>query len=194
MPMRVPTTPAAGPLSRSLVVSTVEVSVSSTDVRVSAGGEVSVSAVEGVVVSAEEKVKALNLHGADLPNRQAVFGAVLPGANFEDVLPPFEEPEGELYSREAMQADKVRLDEGDGYMFLHLVTPQYFPQLSAVALRQLEIPSDNTLAHITDALLNLPAIRRLQLQDLKLSGRGASLLLQAVAMSLLRLRLLLTRG
>ena len=54
-----------------------------------------VASLDGVVVSAEEKVKALNLHGADLPNRQAVFGAVLPGANFEDVLPPFEEPEGE---------------------------------------------------------------------------------------------------
>jgi len=91
-----------------------------------------------------------------------------------------EEATGEAYARESLEADFVRLDVGDGYIFLHLVQPTYFPDLEVVVLRRHEIP-DETLPHITDALLSLPSISQLQLSDLRLSSRGASLLLSAVA-------------
>ena len=48
--------------------------------------------LDGVVVSAEEKVKALNLHGADEEARRATFEKFLPGAEFVNTLPPFQEP------------------------------------------------------------------------------------------------------
>jgi len=86
-----------------------------------------------------------------------------------------EDPEGEAFAREAMEADHGRLDEGDGFVFLSLVTPQYFPELRSVTLRRMELPLDATLAHITDALLGLPSVERLQLSDLRLSSRGAAL-------------------
>ncbi|CAE7584229.1 RANGAP1 [Symbiodinium necroappetens] len=69
----------------------------------------------------------------------------------------------------------------DGYLFLQLVTPNSFPELREVTLRRLEIPHDSTLAHLTDALLNLRSVEVLRISDLRLSSRGASLLLQAVA-------------
>eukprot|EP00439_Symbiodinium_sp_Y106_P009970 s4495_g1.t1 len=73
------------------------------------------------------------------------------------------------------------LPVGDGYLFLQLVTPNSFPELREVSLRRLEIPQDSTLAHLTDALLNLRSVEVLRISDLRLSSRGASLLLQAVA-------------
>ena len=48
--------------------------------------------LDGIIVSAEEKVKALNMHGADLENRQATFGKHLPEAEFVNTLPPVKHP------------------------------------------------------------------------------------------------------
>eukprot|EP00929_Paragymnodinium_shiwhaense_P119158 TRINITY_DN91032_c0_g1_i1.p1 TRINITY_DN91032_c0_g1~~TRINITY_DN91032_c0_g1_i1.p1 ORF type:complete len:1888 (-),score=482.22 TRINITY_DN91032_c0_g1_i1:66-5597(-) len=87
---------------------------------------------------------------------------------------------GELWAQEAIANDFVRLDEGDGFIFLSLVSPKYFPELHSVVIRKHEIP-DTTLPHITDALLNLASIQQLQLSHLRLTGRGAALLLSAVA-------------
>lgn len=91
-----------------------------------------------------------------------------------------DDPPGESYAQDALEADMVRLDEGDGYIFLSVITRDYFPELRSVVLKQHEIP-DSTLTHITDALVNLPTIETLHLSDLRLSSRGASLLLSAVA-------------
>ncbi len=56
------------------------------------------TALDGKVVSAEEKVKALNLHGADLTNRERVFRKHMPSNElFVNLLPPFEEPENEPF-------------------------------------------------------------------------------------------------
>ncbi|CAE8581131.1 unnamed protein product [Polarella glacialis] len=92
-----------------------------------------------------------------------------------------EDPPDEAYAREVFETEFVRMDEGDGYIFLQLVAPNFFPELKHVLLRKLEIPQDSTLAHITDALLNLQSVEQLRLSDLRLSSRGSSLLLQAVA-------------
>eukprot|EP00931_Biecheleriopsis_adriatica_P065100 TRINITY_DN39724_c0_g1_i1.p1 TRINITY_DN39724_c0_g1~~TRINITY_DN39724_c0_g1_i1.p1 ORF type:complete len:1898 (+),score=373.96 TRINITY_DN39724_c0_g1_i1:40-5694(+) len=92
-----------------------------------------------------------------------------------------EDPTDEAYCREAFQAEFVRMDEGDGHIFFNLVAPNTFQELRSVTLRKLEIPHESTLAHITDALLNLRTVEQLHLSDLRLSSRGASLLLQAVA-------------
>eukprot|EP00913_Durusdinium_trenchii_P030402 g28478.t1 len=62
-----------------------------------------------------------------------------------------------------------------------LVAPQSFPELREVTLRRLDIPQDSTLAHMTDALLQLRSVEVLRLSHLRLTSRGASLLLQAVA-------------
>ena len=51
------------------------------------------SLLDGIVVSAEEKVKALNMHGADVEHRKEVLSAHLPDATFTNPLPPFEEPQ-----------------------------------------------------------------------------------------------------
>lgn len=93
----------------------------------------------------------------------------------------YQEPEREAFAREALVADYVRMDEGDGFLFYSLVTPQYFTSLVKVVFKRIEIPQAFTLAFITDALLNLTTVRELVLSELKLSGRGASLLLQAIA-------------
>lgn len=92
-----------------------------------------------------------------------------------------EDPADEAYAKEVFQHDVVRMDEGDGYVFLQLVAPNSFPELREVTLRKLEIPHDSTLAHITDALLQLRSVEVLRLSHLRLTSRGASLLLQAVA-------------
>jgi len=92
-----------------------------------------------------------------------------------------EDPTDEAYAKEVFEASFARMDDGDGYVFLQLVAPNSFPELREVTLRKLEIPQDSTLAHITDALLNLRSVEVLRLSDLRLSSRGASLLLQAVA-------------
>lgn len=92
-----------------------------------------------------------------------------------------EGPVGEVLAAEAIEAEMVRMDDGDGFIFLSLLTPQWFPRLKRIELRRLEIPQDSTLAHMTDAMLGLPCLKELVLSELKLSGRGASLLLQAVA-------------
>jgi len=89
-----------------------------------------------------------------------------------------EDPVGERYARQALDTNIVRLDEGDGFLFMSLVTPTNFPDLQTVVLRRHEIP-DVALPHITDALVSLPSVSCLQLSDLRLSSRGASLLLQA---------------
>lgn len=86
---------------------------------------------------------------------------------------------GEVFAVEALEADVVRLDEGDGWLFYSLVTPNYFPELQSVEIRNHEIP-DTSLTHITDALLNMPTVCSLQLSELLLSSRGATLLLCAV--------------
>lgn len=92
-----------------------------------------------------------------------------------------EDPPGQAFARDALEADVVRMDEGDGYLFLQLVIPQFFPALKSVTLKRLEIPSDSTLAHITDALLGLRALDQLYLSNLRVSSNGASLVLQAIA-------------
>jgi len=92
-----------------------------------------------------------------------------------------EDPTDEAFVKEVFQHQFAKMDEGDGYIFLQLVAPNSFPELREVTLRKLEIPQDSTLAHITDALLNLRSVEVLRLSDLRLSSRGASLLLQAVA-------------
>jgi len=92
-----------------------------------------------------------------------------------------EDPADEAYAKEVFETSFARMDDGDGYLFLQLVTPNSFPELREVSLRRLEIPQDSTLAHLTDALLNLRSVEVLRISDLRLSSRGASLLLQAVA-------------
>lgn len=92
-----------------------------------------------------------------------------------------EDPADEAYAKEVFQHEVIRMDEGDGYIFLQLVAPQSFPELREVTLRRLDIPQDSTLAHMTDALLQLRSVEVLRLSHLRLTSRGASLLLQAVA-------------
>jgi hypothetical protein len=67
-----------------------------------------ITALDGNVVSAEEKVKALNLHGADLMNRERVFRKHMPSNElFVNLLPPFEEPENEPISDEKGHEEEV---------------------------------------------------------------------------------------
>jgi hypothetical protein len=63
-----------------------------------------ITALDGRVVSAEEKIKALNLHGADVMNREKVFREHMPPTElFVNLLPPFEEPENEPLNDESKQ-------------------------------------------------------------------------------------------
>jgi len=87
---------------------------------------------------------------------------------------------GEAWAEDSLASNHVRLDEGDAFLFLSLVSAQNFPQLKSVLLRKHELP-DQSLPHICDALLNLPTVDHLQLSELQLSSRGASLLLSAAA-------------
>ena len=48
--------------------------------------------LDGIIISAEEKVKSLNMHGADVENRQATFAKYLPEAEFVNTLPPVKHP------------------------------------------------------------------------------------------------------
>jgi len=134
----------------------------------------------------ETTLLRLNLIPVTVEEAQSTRELVIDGTGInkdiqENEDEDIEDPEGEAFAREALEAEIVRMDEGDGFIFLSLVSPQWFSELVRVELKRLEIPQDATLAHITDALLNLPSIRELHLSQLKLSGRGASLLLQAVA-------------
>jgi len=87
---------------------------------------------------------------------------------------------GEAWAEDSLSTNHVRLDEGDAFLFLSLVSAQNFPELRSVLLRRHEVP-DQSLPHICDALLNLPSIDHLQLSELQLSTRGSSLLLSAAA-------------
>jgi hypothetical protein len=49
--------------------------------------------LDGAIVSAEECVKAANLHGADIESRVEVFHTYLPNEEFKNYCPPFEEDE-----------------------------------------------------------------------------------------------------
>lgn len=91
-----------------------------------------------------------------------------------------DEPQNEAYAKQSVEATLVRLDEGDGFLFLSLVNSTNFKELQTVVIKRHQIP-DTTLPHICDALLSVPTINRLQLSDLRLSSRGASLLLSAVS-------------
>jgi len=67
-----------------------------------------ITLLDGKVVSAEEKVKALNLHGADLMNRERVFRDHMPATElFVNLLPPFEEPEDEPINDETKQQEHI---------------------------------------------------------------------------------------
>ncbi|CAK0856922.1 unnamed protein product [Prorocentrum cordatum] len=99
-----------------------------------------------------------------------------------------EEPSGEAFAREALEAEYVRLDEGDGLIYFEYLKPESFPSLNSLVLRRLEVPLDSTLALLTDALLSIPSLERLHLADLRLTSRGASLLLQAVTQMAPRLQ------
>uniref|UniRef100_A0A7S4S9B5 Uncharacterized protein n=1 Tax=Alexandrium monilatum TaxID=311494 RepID=A0A7S4S9B5_9DINO len=134
-----------------------------------------------VTIEEAQACTELSLDGTGVPKLPAK------AAN-EEEYDEEEDPEGEAFGREAFESGYCRMDEGDGFVFLSLVTPQYFPELRSVSLRSVEIPLDATLAHITDALLGLPSVESLQLSDLRLSSRGSTLLLQAVAEMSARLR------
>ena len=69
--------------------------------------------LDGQVISAEEKVKAENLHGVDLNDREKIFGAQLPQEKFidrrimvfEDIDPESADSEGSGDERpQAMEA------------------------------------------------------------------------------------------
>ncbi|CAD7928384.1 unnamed protein product [Amoebophrya sp. A25] len=92
-----------------------------------------------------------------------------------------------IYCATAFSSTHVELDEGDGYLFASLVTETNFPSLSSIRLREHAV-SDATLAYICDALLALPALENLDFTDMKLSNRGANLLLSAVSEIAGRLR------
>jgi Leucine-rich repeat (LRR) protein len=61
--------------------------------------------LDGAIVSAEEKVKAENLHGADQENRKAVFHTYLPEEEFINYAAPFEEEEPEPQTNEQAAAN-----------------------------------------------------------------------------------------
>eukprot|EP00446_Apocalathium_sp_SHHI-4_P009045 CAMPEP_0177153396 /NCGR_PEP_ID=MMETSP0367-20130122/1055_1 /TAXON_ID=447022 ORGANISM="Scrippsiella hangoei-like, Strain SHHI-4" /NCGR_SAMPLE_ID=MMETSP0367 /ASSEMBLY_ACC=CAM_ASM_000362 /LENGTH=1164 /DNA_ID=CAMNT_0018598549 /DNA_START=58 /DNA_END=3555 /DNA_ORIENTATION=+ len=123
-----------------------------------------------VVADKSKDTKELNFDGTGIQKDM----------NENDEDQDIDDPEGEALPV-ILEAEYVRMDEGDGVIFYTLVTPEWFPVLTKVVLRHLEIPQAGTLAYITDALLSLTSVRELVLSELKLSGRGASLLLQAVA-------------
>ena len=55
--------------------------------------------LDGVAITPEEKVKALNLHaaeGSDLATREKSWAEHFPGRAFANLLPPFVEPEPPL--------------------------------------------------------------------------------------------------
>ena len=64
--------------------------------------------LDGVEIQAEEKVKAENLHGVDLNDRQKIFKAMLPQENFVDRrISVYEDIEDE-------SEDDVSVEEEDG--------------------------------------------------------------------------------
>jgi hypothetical protein len=122
--------------------------------------------------------RVLELDGTGIAkNQKGAAAAGKPADPFGD--DDDQEPDGEWIAQQAIEADYVRLDEGDGHIFLSLVSPTNFKDLQAVIIKRHEIPS-NTLHAITDALINVGSINRLQLSDLKLTGVGANLLVGAI--------------
>jgi len=121
----------------------------------------------------------LELDGTGIPRYTGAVAGRKPEGVFDDNDDP-DEPEGELYARQALESDYVRLDEGDGFLIVSLINQTNFKTLQSVSIRRHEIP-DITLPHICDALLSIPSITRLQLTDIRLSSRSALLLLSAVA-------------
>ncbi|CAD7927849.1 unnamed protein product [Amoebophrya sp. A120] len=92
-----------------------------------------------------------------------------------------------IYCATAFASEYVTLDEGDGYLFASLVTSTNFPELTSIQVKDHAV-SDSTLAYICDALLALPSLENLDFVNLKLSNRGANLLLSAVSEISSRLR------
>jgi len=92
----------------------------------------------------------------------------------------YDEPDGCCYGRATIRAAAVRLDEGDGFLFGSLVTPQNFPVLSSISLVG-HVLLDTTLTFLCDALLAIPTLEKIQLSDLQLSSRGSALLVSALA-------------
>lgn len=124
----------------------------------------------------------LRIDGSGIDNHASGHGGS------EDNLDDDEEPGGDAFAREALEAEYVRLDEGDGLIYFELLKPDSFPLLNSLVLRRLEVPLDSTLALVTDALISMPSLDRLHLADLRLTSRGASLLLQAVTQMAPRLQ------
>lgn len=72
--------------------------------------------LDGNAVSAEEKVKAINLYGgdgSDLGNRKAVWSKCFPEKEFPDFLPPFQEVEEDVVAEEEKKESERTKTKGD---------------------------------------------------------------------------------
>eukprot|EP00397_Hematodinium_sp_SG-2012_P001205 GEMP01001206.1.p1 GENE.GEMP01001206.1~~GEMP01001206.1.p1 ORF type:complete len:1723 (+),score=302.95 GEMP01001206.1:235-5403(+) len=125
-----------------------------------------------VVITDAKNAQALVMNGNSIESEEA---------KEDDDDDDFNDDEGEVkeaISKSALQADAVRLDEGDGILFASLVTKGNFPNLHTIVIRNHIIP-DTTLTFICDALIALDGLEQLQLLKLDLSNRAANLLLSA---------------
>jgi hypothetical protein len=71
--------------------------------------------LDGAIVSAEECVKAANLHGADIDARVEVFHKYLPNEEFKNYCPPFEEdePDPQVETEEETMSDEQMAEMKD---------------------------------------------------------------------------------